>query len=255
MRALPAVHAAEGQRRAGGEAEGVHGRDGVHAERHREGVVAELDALFLQLVDDAPPVDVAAEEDQDAAALKLADDLDRDLVALGAPDDGAEPGHAPVHELDAPGAQLDVVDRAVQLHLVAVHAEVAAGEASAVGAGVVELDDLRLGAAGEAHALHRLFGEERGDAAVERLAEVRQPHLVAGDRVQQALGPLDDRRQVAELLDLLAGEGVDHRQVVGGVGEGDRGVGTELGQRRVHGLLGLADDALSATDGPGRDVA
>ena len=126
------VHAAERERRAGGEAEGVDGGDGVDAERHREGVVAELDALFLQLVDDAPPVDVAAEEDEDAAALQLADDLDRDLVALGAADDGAEPGHAAVDELDAPGPQLDVVDRAVELHLVAVHAEVAAGEALAV---------------------------------------------------------------------------------------------------------------------------
>ena len=107
-------------------------RDGVDAERHGEGVVAELDALFLQLVDDAAPVDVAAEEDEDAAALQLADDLDGDLVALGAADDGAEPGHAPVHQLDAPGAQLDVVDGPVELHLVAVHEEVAAGEALAV---------------------------------------------------------------------------------------------------------------------------
>ena len=110
-------------------------------------------------------------------------------------------------------------------------------------------------AAGEAHALERLFGEEGGDAAVQRLAEVRQPHLVAGDRVQQALGPLDHLRQVAELLDLLAGEGVDHRQVVGGVGERDRGVGAELGQRLVHGLLGLADDAVGPADRAGRDVA
>jgi len=120
---------------------------------------------------------------------------------------------------------------------------------------MVELDHLRLGAAGEAYALHRLFGEEGGDAAVERLTEVRQPHLVAGDRVQQALGPLDHLREVAELLDLLAGERVDHRQVVGGVGERHRGVGTELGERLVDSLLGLADDADSPADRPGRDIA
>ena len=97
------------------------------------------------------------------------------------------PRHAPVDELDTPGAELDVVNRAVELHLVAVDAEVAAGEARAVGARVVELDDLRLRAAGEARALERLLGEQGGDAAVQRLAEVRQPHVVAGDRV--AAGP------------------------------------------------------------------
>ena len=80
-------------------------------------------------MDDAAAVDVAREEDEDAAALQLAHDLDGDLVALGAADDGAEARHAAVDQLDAPGAQLDVVDRAVQLHLVAVQHEVAGVEA------------------------------------------------------------------------------------------------------------------------------
>ena len=131
---LAAVHAAEGEGRAGGEAQGVDGRDGVGAERHDVGVVAHLDALFDQLVDDAAAVDVAGEEDQDAAALQLAHDLDGHLVALGAADDGAEPGHAAVDQLDAPGAQLDVVDGAVELHLVAVQHEVAGAEALACSA-------------------------------------------------------------------------------------------------------------------------
>ena len=111
-RAVAGLHAAEGERRAGGEAQGVDGRDGVDAEGHGEGVVAELDALLHELVDDAAAVDVAGEEDQDAATLELAHDLHGDLVALGAADDGAEARHAPVDQLDAPGAQLDVVDRA-----------------------------------------------------------------------------------------------------------------------------------------------
>jgi RecA-family ATPase len=34
---------------------------------------------------------------------------------LAAADDGGKAGHAAVHQLDAPGAQLDVVDRAVQV--------------------------------------------------------------------------------------------------------------------------------------------
>src|SRR5664280_1977272 len=249
------VHAAKRERRAGGEAQGVHGGDGVDAERHRERVVAELDALFLQLVDDAAPVDVAAEEDEDAAALQLAHDLDRDLVALGAADDGAEPGHAAVHELDAPGPQLDVVDGAVELHLVAVHEQVAAGEALAVRAGVVELDDLRLLPARETHALYGLFGEEGGDAAVQRLAEVRQPHLVARQRVQQALGALDDDAEVAELLDLVPHESEGHGQEVGGVGEGDRRVRAELGEGGLQGGVSLRDDLIGAADGVRGDEA
>ena len=58
-------------------------------------------------------------------------------LLLAQPTMAAEAGHAAVHQLDAPGAQLDVVDRAVELHLVAVHAEVAAGEAVAVLAGTL----------------------------------------------------------------------------------------------------------------------
>ena len=47
--------------------------------------------------------------------LQLAHDLDRDLVALGRADDGRKAGHTAIDQLDAPGAQLDVVDGAVQV--------------------------------------------------------------------------------------------------------------------------------------------
>ena len=43
-------------------------------------------------------------------------------LLLAQPTMAAEAGHAAVDQLDAPGAQLDVVDGAVELHLVAVHA-------------------------------------------------------------------------------------------------------------------------------------
>ena len=178
---LAGVHAAEGERRAGGEAQGVDRRDGVETERHREGVVAELDALLDELMDDAAAVDVAREEDEDAAALQLAHDLHGDLVALGAADDGAEARHAAVDQLDAPGAQLDVVDRAVQLHLVAVQHEVAGVEALLVLASA-ELHDLGLDATREAYAFDDLLGEQRGDPRIERLAEVGEPHRLGGAR-------------------------------------------------------------------------
>jgi hypothetical protein len=79
------VHAAEGERRAGCEAQGVHGGDGVDAEGHGEGVVAELYAFFLQLMDDAAAVDVPAQEDEDAAALQLATILTANSLLLAQP--------------------------------------------------------------------------------------------------------------------------------------------------------------------------
>src|SRR5674476_1346229 len=115
---------------------------------------------------------------------------------------------------------------------------------------VINLDHAR-----EAHALDGLFGEERGDAAVERLAEVGQPHRLGGHRVEQGLGALDDLVQVAELLDLAPRKGVDDRQEVGGVGERDRGVRAELGDGVVDHRLGLGHDGVGAADGAGGDVA
>ena len=79
-----AFHTAEGQRGAGGKAQGIDGADRVGAERDGVGIVAQLDAFFDQLVDDAAPVDVAGQEAQDVALLQLAHDLDRDLVGFGA---------------------------------------------------------------------------------------------------------------------------------------------------------------------------
>ena len=103
-----------------GKAEGVDGADRVGAEGHDVGVVAHLDPFLLQLVDDAAAVDVAAEEGEDVALLQLAHDLDGHGVGLGAADDGGEAGHAAVDQLDAPRAQLDVVDGAVEVAVVAV---------------------------------------------------------------------------------------------------------------------------------------
>ena len=78
---------------------------------------------FLELVDDAAAVDIAAEEDQDVAPLQLAHDLDRHLVAFGAADDRGETGHTPVDQLDAPGAQLDVVEVQLDLRPAGPHEE------------------------------------------------------------------------------------------------------------------------------------
>jgi len=73
----------------------VDGGDGVQAKWHDVGIVTHLHALFHKLVDHAPAVDVAAEEDQDVTHLELADDLDGGLVGPGCADDGSKAGMRP----------------------------------------------------------------------------------------------------------------------------------------------------------------
>ena len=121
-RVLPALQAAEGQRAAYGKAEGVDGTDRVRAKGHDIGVIAHLDPFLLQLVDNAAAVDIAAEEGENVAALQFAYDLDGHGVGLGTAHDGGKARHAAVDQLDAPRAQLDVVDGAVEMAVVAVGA-------------------------------------------------------------------------------------------------------------------------------------
>ena len=252
---LAALHAAEGQRRAGGEAQRVDRRDGVEAERHDVRVVAHLHPFFHELMDHGAAVDVAAEEDQDVALLQLAHDLDRDLVALGAADDGREAGHAAVHELDAPGAELDVVNRAVEAaRAVAVAAaHIRAGEAAA--AGLVTGDRARLLAVDEADGLDDLGGQQRRHAGVERLAQVGRPAVGRRDRMQQLFGVLQHRRQLAELGDLAAGHAQDRRQVVSRIRKSHRRLRPALVERLVQQRLGFLRDQVRAADGARGDVS
>ncbi len=53
-----ALHAAKRQRRSGGEAQRVDRAQRVPAKRHRERIVAQFDAFFDQLIDDAAAVHV-----------------------------------------------------------------------------------------------------------------------------------------------------------------------------------------------------
>src|SRR5690606_11852054 len=59
---LTGFESTKGQGGAGGKSQSVDGGDGVGAEGDGVGIVAEFDAFLLQLVDDAPSVDVAGEE-------------------------------------------------------------------------------------------------------------------------------------------------------------------------------------------------
>ena len=123
------------------------------------------------------PLTLPREEDQDVAPLQLAHDLDGDFVALGAADDGGKAGHAAVDQLDAPGAQLHVVDGTVQIAValpsLPCRAGIRAGEAAA---GHVEAGyPLRLFTLDKAHRFDDLGGQQRRHAAVQRFAQVGRP--------------------------------------------------------------------------------
>ena len=244
---LAALEAAEGERRAGGKAERIDGADGVGAEGHGVGVVAQLHALFHELVDDAAAVDVAGQEAQDVAPLQLPHDLHGHFVGLGAADDGGKAGHAAIDELDAPRAQLDVVDGAVQV-AVAVFLNLGAGEGGAARQREAG-QPLGLLAAGEAHGLEALFGEESGHARVERLAQIGHPAPVGRDGMEQRLRGAQHRLQVAQLLHRLPGHAEHEGQVVGGIRKGDGGFGAFFGQGGIQRALELSDDLLRAANG------
>ena len=170
---MPAFQAAKGQRRAGGEPQGVDGGDGIGSEGDDVGIVAHLHPFLHELVDDAPPVNVAGEENQDIALLQFPHDGDGGLVGFGCPNDGGEAGHAPVYKLDAPAPQLDVVNGAIGIATLLSLFHVRAGE---TGAGQDQAGDaLRLLPPGEADALDGLLSQEGGCAAVEGLAQIGKP--------------------------------------------------------------------------------
>ncbi len=219
---LAAFHAAKGQRRAGGEASGIDGGDGVRAEGHDVGIVAHFDTLFHQLMDDAPSVDVAGEEDENVTLLQLPHDLDSRLVGLGSADDGREAGHPPVHQLDAPGAQLDVINGAVNIAARLLSLHVGAGEA---GAGELQARHrLWLLAVGETDTLDGLLRKKCGHSAVEGLTKIGQPDVILRPGVQQRLGPLNHGRQITDLTNLQAGEAQDDGEIVRRVRELNRRV-------------------------------
>lgn len=255
MSRLAAFQAAEGQRRAHGEAQGINGAERVGAEGDSVGVVPQLNP-FLELVDDAAAVDVAGQESQDVAALQLADDLDGHCIRFGRADDGGEARHAAVHQLDAPRAQLDVVDRSVQMPVqgAITGAVVRAGESRAAGQGEPR-QDFRLLPVDEAHGLDALGSQQGGHAGVQRLAQVRRPVFLRRQWVQQRAGVLEHRLKLAEGFDRQPGHAEDGRQVVGGVGEGHRRIRAfVLHGLRIH-ALGFVYDGVGAADGAGCDIA
>ena len=69
----------------------------------------------MQLVNDAAPVDISREECQDVTALKFTHDFDRNLIGFCATYNGCKAGHTTINQLDAPRAELYIIDRTVQV--------------------------------------------------------------------------------------------------------------------------------------------
>ena len=112
---LTTFHAAKGQRCPRGKASRVDGGDRVPAEGDDVGIIPHVHPFLPQLVNDGAPVDVAGEKDEDIALLEFPDDGNRGLIRAGRTDDGGKARHTAVHQLDAPRAQLNVVNRAVEV--------------------------------------------------------------------------------------------------------------------------------------------
>ena len=178
--------------------------------------------------------------------MQLAHQFDGYLVALGAADDGREAGHTPVHKLDAPGTELYIVNRAVEI------AVPGAGAVSRIGAGkacrgMQTGHLLRLFAVDEAHRLDDLRGQQGCHAAVQRLAQIGGPALGGGDGVEQVFGVRQNRLEFAQLGDFAARHAQDDGQVIGRIRKGDGRFGAVFCQRLIEQRFGLSDDQVRAT--------
>ncbi len=203
--------AAEGHGGAVGEPEGEYGRGDVRAEGNDTGVPADLDTGFQELLDGRGAVVVGRAEDVEASALVLFDDVLGDFRGRGGADDGGKTGGRAVHELHAAFSQDGVVGR--------THPDLAGVDVRIL-FGMVEVRLVQ-----DAQGFENLIGEDGGHAGVQQGPQVGQVVLALDMRGQQAPGECQGFFEVFQGFHLHAGEGVDHRQVVGGVGKADLGVG------------------------------
>ncbi len=217
---------AEGQRAAHGPVEDEDAVDGARAGRHDVGVPAHLHVLFLELVLQRAAVAAGHGEDEDAALLQLAHDVDGRLIVRRRPQDGGEARHAAVHELDADLAHGRVAQEA-------------------------EVARVRLEAVEVLDRARDLLREHGGRAGVQPGAQVGQPDLFARFVGQQLLADvLEDGLALGQGLDLAAGQRQDHGQSEGGLGELELGLLAMLVDRLLPRLFGLPYELMrSAYDG------
>ena len=107
----------------------------------------------------------------------------------------------------------------------------------------------------EADGFDRLGSQQGRHAAVQRFAQVGRPVAVGRHRVEQRAGMLQDRLQLAERFDLHPGHAHDQRQVIGGIGKGNRCIGPFFLERFVEHQFGFGDQRIGAADGTGGDIS
>ncbi|MEJ2561680.1 MAG: hypothetical protein P8Z42_03225 [Anaerolineales bacterium] len=222
---LAAFHAPESERGSSGETQRVDRPDGVAAEGNDIRVVSHLHIFFHQLVDDRTSVDVAYEKGENVSLLEFANDGDGGCVGVRRASDGCEAGHAPVHQLDAPGAQLDIVDRPVEMSVSVGPGTVVSSVWAREGRRSGQRESgigLRLLAMNEADTFDDLFGKQRGHTGVQRLAEIRRPKLFIGYRVEQIFCVLQGKFHVPQRTDLVPEHSQNNGQIIRRIGEGDR---------------------------------
>ena len=229
---LACLDAAEGHGGPDGEIERVDGADRVPAVGDDVSVPPHLDFFLGELVDDAPAVRGGTGKHHDAPLLEVADHLDRGFVVRGCAEDRRKPGHPAVDELDAPGAELHIINRAVEITVPIAVLGVGAGEA---GAGRVKAGHLlRFLTVDEAHRLDDFRGQQGCHAAVQRLAQIGGPALGGGDGVQQVFGVRQNRLEFAQLGDFAARHTQDNGQIIGRIRKGDGRFGAMLCQRLIE---------------------
>jgi hypothetical protein len=108
--------------------------------------------------------------------------LHGDLIGLGTAYERAEARHAAIHQLDAPGPELNVIDGSVAI----------AFSTSGDKLGIA-LESLRLLPERVLDAHEGLLGKEGGDATIQGLTQVWSPQLAPGHRVKQLSGVVDNR--------------------------------------------------------------
>ena len=228
------LNSAEGHGRAVGKPQGEDGRGDVGPEGHDAGVPADLHPGLQQLLGHGGVVVLGGEKDVEAALLVFLDDHLGRCGIRGSADDGGEPGGGAVHELNPALAEHGVVGRTepdlagLLVDLLGVQVEVR----------LVQV----------AQGLPNLEAEECRHAGVQQRPEIGQVVHALDVRRKQLADHLQRLLHVFQLLDLEAEQGVNHRQIVGGVGKPHRGVGVEGLQRLLVLAFDLRNDVVGSLD-------
>ena len=201
-RQVAGLDVAEDQGRPDGHGDHVDDAGDVVAQGHHTELQAHLHALGQGLLDA-----VADHEGEDALGLVVLDHLGHVLGVVGLAQHHGHAGDVAGDQGHAQGADDGVGNEA---------------DAGVLGVGVRAAQVLQ--------SLDDLSPHGGGKARVEGLGDV----VLVGD---QALEDVHTGGQVPQGLHLHAGGGVDGGEEVGGVGEGNRGVGAVLGDGVVHGPL------------------